>query len=150
MHNEKHSYRDYTQRDLRGENALDWSGEVVGTCFQQDHPRTPVFPPDATCTFIRCNLNNCQIPDGCKVVDGCNHQHTEQNDGEQWIIDKQNRPTAPLNVKAFRRYALSEDPKDIPNAPRKPVTERAAVARYKRRRILELRQQADALEVEER
>ncbi|GAF67613.1 unnamed protein product, partial [marine sediment metagenome] len=38
VHNDKYSYKDFLQRDLRGKPALDFSGEIVGSCFQQDHP----------------------------------------------------------------------------------------------------------------
>lgn len=148
MHNEKYSYRDFLQHDLRETNALDWTGEVVGSCFQQDRPRTPVFPDDATCTFVRCNLNNCEIPKGCKVDKSCcHHQHEEQNDGEQWILDKQNRPAKPLGEKQFDRLKLSKNSNDIPDQKQaESATVKAERHQRNRKEILELRRRADELD----
>ena len=111
----KYDYGDFLQQQFTEEPAKDFDGEVVGSCFQQDAPDTKVFPADAKAVFIRCNINNCAIPKGCTVGEGCvNHQHREQNDLEQWVLDKDGKPTAPLHEKAFDKFAISKDPKDIP------------------------------------
>jgi len=117
-----YSHQDYTGQTIR----VPPSGEVIGSCFQQAEPDTEVFPPGTVATFIKCNLNNCRIPAGCKVVGGCNHQHREQNDGEEWILDQDGKPVKPLHHEQFGRLGLSIDPHDIPSRKlEKSVTETA-------------------------
>ncbi len=111
--NDQYSYGDFTQQDLS--TADGFTGEIVGSCFQQDEPDTAVFHVDATVTFIRCNLINCRIPAGCTVGEGsCNDSVVEQNDGEDWIVDGQGKPLRPLDGTRFQRFSLSEDPRNIP------------------------------------
>ena len=120
----KYDYGDYLQQQFTEEPAKDFDGEIVGSCFQQAEPDTDVFPADAKATFVRCNLNNCTIPKGCTVGESSiNHQHREQNDLEQWVLDKDGKPTTPLHEKAFDKFGLSKDPKDIPveKVPKSPV-----------------------------
>lgn len=113
----KYSYGDFMQRQFIGEPAKDFGGEVIGSCFQQNAPNTKVFPADTRATFVRCNLNNCEIPPGCTVGEGCvNHQHAEQNDREQWVLDAAGKPVKPLHEKEFDRLGVSKDPATIPVA----------------------------------
>ena len=121
--NEKYSYGDFALEPLFRMPAAEFDGEIIGSCFQQDELDTFVFPDDARATFLRCNLNNCEIPVGCTVGTGSvNYQHAKQNDNEQWVLDEDGKPTTPLNLKVFERYGLSQDPKNIPAEPMPPKT----------------------------
>ena len=71
-------------------------------------------------TFRKSNLTNCNVPAG-NTVDG-NSCSTDrlcvQNDYEDWLVDDQGDPLAPVNPKAFDRWGVSKDPVDIPATPR--------------------------------
>lgn len=146
--NAKYSYGDFLHQTLSDRPSDEFAGEIVGSCFQQKEPNTTVFPTDAKAKFVRCNLNNCRMPPGCTVGDGsCNHQHDEQNDGEQWILDRAGRPTEPLGKKQFERLGLSTSPKDIPGSKlAKPVTQTADEREAAQEEIVELRRRIAELE----
>ena len=114
----KYDYADHSRQQFTAEPDGDFAGDVFGSCFQQDTPNTKVFPAGATATFHACNVNNCEIPAGCTVgPNSINNQHSEQNDGEQWILNGAGNPVSPLHPEAFAEHALSKLPKDIPAAP---------------------------------
>jgi hypothetical protein len=145
--NEEYSYKDFLQKQLTDKPAEDFTGEIVGSCFAQDVPNTQVFPEIATCTFVRCCLNNCEIPDGCTVGEGSvNHQHWKQNDGEQWVLNEQGKPVSPVNHKQYLRYGLSEDPKDLPAEPRKvPILKQMLFERRKTKLVTQKQQELQDL-----
>jgi hypothetical protein len=116
--NEKYSYKDFTGQYLTDRPASEFNNsEIIGSCFHiGNEPFSDVFPPDMTgVTFTKCSLSNCNIPVGNTVGAGCQHRQINiQNDGEQWLLDKDEKPTEPLDKKRFQDLGLSIDPKDIP------------------------------------
>lgn len=113
---EEYSYKDFSNQSLLKAGQL--TGEIVGSCFQQDAPNTAVFPPDARVRFERCNLLNCTIPAGCTIAPSSpNLQFAAQNDGADWVLDCEGKPQRPLDEEAFDLHGLSKDPKDIPDTP---------------------------------
>lgn len=67
-------------------------------------------------TFVRCHLDNVIIPEGNTLVECWHRRWKVQNDGNQWEIDKDGKPTVPMMAaKQFlKRGLLVPDPKDIP------------------------------------
>jgi hypothetical protein len=111
-------HSDFTNRELWQFGADALTGTVVGSCFAQDRPDTVVFHPDTVCAFLNCNLDNCQIPAGCTVGEGCSTRRIGvQNDGEDWLLDADNKPTAPVNLEAYVSLGLSIEPAAIPSQP---------------------------------
>jgi hypothetical protein len=118
--NEQYSFKDLHNKTFTSNPAEDFSGDIIGSCFEQENPNTDVFPADATGNLLRCNLNNCAIPPGMTVmsahgIDSINIHHKEMNDGERWIVDSGTlQPIEPLQKQDFINYGLSIDPADIP------------------------------------
>jgi hypothetical protein len=100
--------------------ASRWTGQIINVNISQSGPNTVIMPENAVCELYRVNANGCYLPSGatmytCDGVDSCNHQHVEQNDREQWKVDKDTlEPIEPLDTKAFDRWGVSKDPLDIP------------------------------------
>lgn len=102
--NQKYSHKDFTNKDLRGENPDDFSNSVImGSCFYQEATAdTPynklmkdVFPAGIhDVTFSACNLDNVKVvPTGqLTVLPNCTNSAIKVIiDGEEnadWIIDK--------------------------------------------------------------
>ena len=109
--NSEFSQKDFTHQTVELPNNIN----VYASCFSQEKVDTHVFPDDMTgVTFYNCNLDNCFIPLGNTVIGGKNRRFTVQNDGEDWVIDSQNKPVEPVTKKRFLQLGLSIDPKDIP------------------------------------
>jgi hypothetical protein len=117
MKNEKYSHKDFTDQIFTHTDLSEWNNtEIIGSCFYNQIPLTKVFPSEIkNVKFIGCNLNNIIIPDGCTVEGGCHILIQVQNDGEDWILDKDLNPIEPLNKTQFEKLGLSIDPKDITN-----------------------------------
>lgn len=119
--NKEYSFGSFKYASFTGKKSADFDNTIIkGSCFEQKKPMTPVFPAGLkNVTFEGCNLNNCLIPPGAKLVNCCNHQWKIQNDGEQWVIDSTSgKPVEPMRKAEFEKLKLSTDPKDIPEAPR--------------------------------
>jgi len=118
---ENYSNQDYTGKDLRSEHV---AGIIEGSCFSQEKPDTHIFPEDMTgATFVNCNLDNVYMPKGNVLKDCSTRRFMAQNDGEDWLIDKDGFPTEPVNKKQFETLAISVDPVDIPEEKQKfPAT----------------------------
>ncbi len=145
--NDRYNYRTFAEEDLS--EAEGFSDTIIGSCFAQREPFTDCLPADARATFVRCNLDNCNIPQGCTVGDGCcNDHHRIQNDGGNWIIDNQGNPLRPLDEAEYDEFGLSKDPRDIPAQPVKEslisVGQRKASARGLKAELL---RQVDELDV---
>ena len=89
-----YSRKDFTGRSLI--DVVDLSGQTItGSCFSHETPDTHIFPEDMTgVTFLYCNLDNCFIPPGNTVGDGCSvrrYLHQPDTD-ETWIVDANNTP----------------------------------------------------------
>lgn len=120
--NEKYSYRDLSKRckdcdfsKVPIEEINDT--EIIGSGFGKGIPwDSSMFPEGMKgVTFIRCNLDNCVVPEGNTIGQGCtNKHHMVMNDGENWIVDKDLKPIEPLKAYRFDKYSLSKDPADIP------------------------------------
>jgi hypothetical protein len=115
MKNEKYSHKNFTDQILTHTDPSEWDDtDVIGTCFYNQKPLTEVFPSEIkNVKFIGCNLDNIIIPDGCTIEGGCHRLIQVQNDGEDWLIDKDLNPIEPLNKTQFEKLGLSIDPKDI-------------------------------------
>jgi len=111
--NDKYSWKDFTGRTLT--DAKDLKDMVIfGSCFSQEIPDTKVFPDDMKdVTFIGGNLDNVYIPEGNIVIGGTQKRFQVQNDLEDWIIDKDNKPIEPIAKDKFIELGISIAPKDI-------------------------------------
>lgn len=109
--------RRYKKRNLRSVPVAEFNdSEIVGTSFFQNEPFTRCLPMGATgVVFIDCNLDNVVILHGYTVGSGCTNRHfLEQNDREDWVVNKDMEPIEPLHTEEFIDLGLSVDPKDIP------------------------------------
>ena len=116
--NEKYSYKDFTGIEFSKVDVKEFDGtEIIGTCFSQLVPKTKIFPSGMTgVSFVKCNLDNVDVPAGNTQKDGCNRQWKEQNDMELWIVSGLlDTPIEPLSKKMFQELGISIDPADIPN-----------------------------------
>jgi hypothetical protein len=113
--NEKYSHKSFKRQDLTKLDASEFNdSEIIHGMFCQEKPWTDVFPPDIKgVVFDRCNLDNCNIPSGATVIGGTNKHWKDMADGEQWQIDKDEKPIAPMNPKAFDAQGVSKNPADI-------------------------------------
>jgi len=112
---ERYSFKDFTGRNLKKEDIPN-NVVIYGSCFSQEIVDRNIFRDDMTgVTFIKCNLDNCFIPVGNVVVDCWQRKFSCQNDGNDWILDKDSKPLKPVNHKIFTKLSLPmPDPKDIP------------------------------------
>lgn len=93
---------------------------LKNSCIAQRNPNTKVFPDGiVNCTLVNWNTNNCIIPAGITLSGGSNKQVKRQNDGENWIVDKNLKPVSPLIPEEYDKYGLSKKPQDIPSQPLK-------------------------------
>ena len=101
---------DFTGRNLS--DCKDMNDQhIVGSCFSQEKPDSHVFPEDMTgVTFENCNLDNCIIPGGSIVSKCLTRRFERQIDGEDWIIDENGKPVAPLNPVDHVRRGKEADP----------------------------------------
>lgn len=107
--------KDFTGQNLSDKEDMD-NLEIEGSCFSQEIPHSKIFPEKMSGTvFIDCNLDNCFIPEGNKVVRGSQRIYQIQNDGEDWVVDpKTLAPLEPLSPARFDALKMSKNPKDIP------------------------------------
>jgi hypothetical protein len=122
MINKKYSYGNFTDKTFLDCNPEDFDGEIVGSCFYQQAKDgvvwQEIFPKGITCSFIRCNLDNVIVPDGCKIADGCHLAIQEQNDKQDWICDdKTLEPVEPMDKELRLQAGYSIDPNNIPAEP---------------------------------
>ena len=128
--NTKYSFHVFMRQSFVDVDPSEFNNtEIVGSCFYQESlwdgdslsasPKDPlvdVFPPSMTgVTFVRCNLDNCNIPAGNVVGERCSHRKLRvQNDNEDWVLDGSSKPLEPVDKKRFEEDGKSIDPKDIP------------------------------------
>ena len=123
--NKKYSYKDFTGLDFSKVDAKEFDNtEIIGTCFSQLEPMTKIFPTGMTgVSFVKCNLDNVDIPAGNTMDACCNRQWKEQNDLELWVVDVALQPVEPLSKEMYQDLNISLDPADIPNKKMdKPIT----------------------------
>lgn len=112
---DKYSKKDFTGWDLTANK--DMSGLTIeGSCFSHETPDSIVFPEEMTGTiFIDCNLDNCIIPDGNKVIGGSQRRFKVQNDLNDWVVGEDDKPTAIIDHAIFEKYGKTPPrPEDIP------------------------------------
>jgi len=88
--NELYSHGDFTGQDLTSHDVEGFNDtEIVGSCFfQPNSPRSNVFPSGITgVTFVKCNLDNCVIPEGCTLEKSTN-LHIKAIDGVDCVVDE--------------------------------------------------------------
>ena len=122
--NETHSFRDYTHGTAEGLPVAfggtplaklppeEFSGTTIrGSCLSCEVPDTPVFPAGTKAlTFDSCNLDNVLLPPGSVVLDNCSaRRFLVQPDGEDWLVDADNRPLRPLSAPDVEVVITSED-----------------------------------------
>ena len=114
--NKKYSYKDFTGLDFSKVDVKEFDDEIIGTCFSQSSPMTKIFPPGMTgVSFVKCNLDNVDVPAGNTQKDCCNRQWKEQNDLIPWIVSAITlQPIEPLHKEWYERLGLSTNPADIP------------------------------------
>lgn len=125
MINEKYSYKDFTNQSFLGVDHSEFDKtEIVGSNFYQESKEGEdieknIFPVGMTgVTFRKCNLDNVIVPVGNTVETDCTKKKIKkQNDLEDWILDKNDKPVEPVSKKMFERLGLSVDPKDLPLQP---------------------------------
>jgi len=74
---------------------------IVGTNFSGETP-SEVFP-DGTgpLVFLRCNLNNVVLPRDSKMdADSCNQMYKVQPDGQDWVVDADERAVVIIGTAA--------------------------------------------------
>ena len=122
--NEKYSYKTWKRQQFTKLDVAEFAGEIIGAGFSQNEPFTDVFPPTLTgTTFVRCNLDNCNIPAGAVVTRGTNKHICQMNDGNYWIIDTYGNPIEPREKERYLELGLSIDPMDLPPKPlEEPIT----------------------------
>lgn len=114
---------DYSNKNFTGWDLTDREDlhdmVIEGSCFSHEKPDSIVFPEKMTgVTFIDCNLDNCFIPEGNKVVGGSQRRFEIQNDLNDWIVDENGEPEKPIDHTIFEKLDLPiPDPADIPDEP---------------------------------
>ena len=91
---------------------------VYASSFYWEQPDYHTFRDDLKgVTFIKCNLDNIYIPPGNTVIDCHCRRFCCQADGNDWVLDKANKPTIPLmGEKVFKKFGLPVPrPEDIPS-----------------------------------
>lgn len=119
MTNEKYSYKSFKRQKFIHLDPKEFDGEIIGSGFYQDEPYSNVFPVGITTKFIKCNLDNCNIPETATVEGGTNKHFKTMNDQEYWIVDKDLKPIEPRDKDRFIKCGLSVLPKDISATPLK-------------------------------
>lgn len=108
----------YSFQRFNGQSLVDREMDgltIYDSSFASPEPDTDVFPPKMTgATFVDCDLSNVTIPPGNKVIGGTQKRYKAQNDGEDWLVDKNNAPVKPIDEERFIKFGVSTDPKDIP------------------------------------
>ena len=116
--NEKYSYKDLSEVNLSNLPSSEFNGTtIIGSCFfKEGQINRHIFPDTMEdVKFVKCNLDNCYIPDGNYLDDNStNKQILTQNDLEDWVVDDSGQPLYPLQYQKFIELGLSTDPKDIP------------------------------------
>ena len=90
------SFTDYTGRNL-SDCAIE--GDIIeSSCFSQEMPDSHIFPEKMKgVTFRRCNLDNVYIPPGNTVENCSQRRFKAQDDGEDWLVDENNKPLSLLS-----------------------------------------------------
>lgn len=110
-----YSYKSFKASDLTTEAAVDFNNsEIIGASFYQRTPYSDVFPSNITgVTFIKCNLDNCNIPAGATVSGGTNKHILKQNDCEYWVVDTNLDPVEPRDKQKYIDLGLDIRPNKI-------------------------------------
>lgn len=104
-YDEELSFKDFTGQDLSKREMKDIA--IFGSCFSNETPNAHVFPDDMTgVTFVRCNLDNCFIPEGNETFECSQRRFKVQNDNNDWIVNDEGQPIEPINAFAFRKRNL--------------------------------------------
>lgn len=88
-----YSFKDFTGWDLS--NHKDLNGRIIyGSCFSQETPDRMIFPITMmNVTFVKCNLDNCFIPNGNPVLYCSMNRFKAQEDGKDWEVNILGMPT---------------------------------------------------------
>lgn len=110
----KYSNKDFAGQNLTSKTDMD-NLIIQNSCFSTEVPHTQVFPSNMIgTTFIDCNLDNIQMPEGCTIVDCSNRFFQVQIDGQDWLVDRDTlEPIEPFNLKRAVQLGLNTDPNNI-------------------------------------
>lgn len=121
MKNIKYSHGDFTMQDLSDHDPAGFEGDIIGSCFYQEkliganNSYISIFPNGMTgANFIGCNLTNVSVPVGNTYTQCVKYRAKEQNDREQWLVNSDGVPLAPIRDAAYDSKGISKDPADIP------------------------------------
>ena len=116
--NDELSNKDFTKRILL-EKSIPEGAVIFGSCFSHETLDTVVFPDVQDLTLINCNLDNVYL-NPLWIIIGCSaRRYKVQNDREDWIVDKDDKPKEPIRKEKYIEFGLSIDPKDLPIEPLK-------------------------------
>lgn len=109
---------EYSSKDFTGSYPLpDLSGRTIyNTCFSCETPDTKRFPDEMTgVTFLECILDNVFLPPGNIIVGPEPKRFLAQNDGNDWLVDENNKPVEILNSLSYIKAGLDlPRPEDLP------------------------------------
>lgn len=101
---DKFSFRDFTNTSVAVPNNI----TIHGSVFSHEKPDSKVFPDKMTgVVFVKCNLDNCFIPKGNKIVDCSQLRFQVQNDQNDWIVDKDNKPVTPIDADILAKRGVT-------------------------------------------
>lgn len=119
-YDEKLSFRDFTNWEFKSRPEYDFNNKVIySSCFMQETPDSDIFGNIIRgAVFINCNLDNVIIPEGNTIImegGGSQKRFKNQNDGNDWEIDEENKPTRPVSYKIFIKRGLAvPQPNELP------------------------------------
>ncbi len=131
-YNDEYSNKNFHDIDLS--NRTNMNGIVIySSLFYSEIPDTNVFPENMNgVKFVNCNLDNIIIPEGNVLQNCSNKRFKVQNDGNDWLIDENNKPIKPLHFFVFEKLNLPmPDPNDIPDERVSSFIDLIAVAKEK-------------------
>lgn len=117
------SLKDFTGRRVVTSDVS--SGDCIyGSCFSQETPDTNVFPIEVDgLTFIKCNLDNVEIPENSTLIDCVSRRFKCQNDLRDWEVDEYGDPVKLLDEDYWIGIGKSVDKDDIPQTPFSDISE---------------------------
>lgn len=115
--NDDYSFGNFSNQDLAHFDDLR-DMVIYSSQFYWEKPNSRPFPAQATgLTFINCNLDNIVMPPDA-IIQNCSQRNfKDQNDGEDWFVDGNGLPTAPINLQLYLDLGVSTNPADIPSHP---------------------------------
>ncbi len=111
------SFKNFTHWEFMSRPQYNFNGKVIySSCFCHEIPDSIIFGSLVGATFIKCDLRNVIVPVGNTLIDCKTDRFQVQNDLNDWIIDRTNKPVDIIDYALFGKLGLSKPrPQDIPN-----------------------------------